>query len=109
MFLELKSERGRLTDSQVDWLNALTGQKEPVEHWRSRDDIPDGYAFHPVGGWTGVWAAGDWQILVAVVRPRHKEWVLEVFEMTDKKLTPRVGDRVLTPGLTGTYIGMGHR
>ena len=34
VFLELKAERGRLTDSQVDWLNALTGRKNPIEHWR---------------------------------------------------------------------------
>lgn len=76
--LELKSERGYASEQQVGWLNALSGQKAPAEHWRSRDEVPDGWAFHAVGGWAAAWAAGDWQMMVALVRPRHKEWVIEV-------------------------------
>lgn len=77
-FLELKSEKGRPTDQQVDWLNALSGQRDPIEKWRSRDEVPNGQAFHANGGWCDVSMAGDWTVLVALVRPRHKEWVMEV-------------------------------
>ena len=37
MFVELKSERGKLTDAQRDWLDTLTACGQDVRVWRPRD------------------------------------------------------------------------
>ena len=75
-FLELKSERGNVTDEQAQWLGHLCNGPVMVEDWRSRGDTPDGAALHVVGGWNDLDVAGDWMTLVAVIRPRHYDWTV---------------------------------
>ncbi len=77
VFLELKSEKGQASDAQVAWLNEMVDYTGP---WRSRGEVPDGAAFHVRGGWSDLQDAGDWMILVALARPRHKDWILEMLK-----------------------------
>jgi len=77
--LELKSDKGQVKDDQLVWLNQAIGHPRLTkDDWRSRGSIPDGAACHYNGGWTDLERAGSWHILVAVVRPRHKDWAIEV-------------------------------
>ena len=70
-FLEVKTEKGSPSADQVRWLNALSGLEL---EWRSRGVVPDctpdpyssgePWPFFPHG--------------VAVVRPSHWHWIMEV-------------------------------
>ena len=85
-FLELKSEKaGPPSHEQVTWLAELCGGDIPPnrELWRSRGEVPDGAAFHLLGGWTPLEHTGDWRTIVAVIRPRHYEWLIRL--LTDSR------------------------
>ena len=68
-FMEVKTEKGAVSDDQKMWLDALAGEER---EWRSRGSDPDftpkdngePWPFYPHG--------------VAVVRPRHWAWIQEV-------------------------------
>ena len=69
LFLELKSETGQVEPEQVAWLNELCGISDlTADDWRSRGAEPDGTA------WPST-QRGEWVTMVAVVRPRHLDWL----------------------------------
>ena len=74
-FIEVKTEKGYASDAQKAWLNEMVDYDG---EWRSRGDVPDGAALHLVGGFAPLDELGDWTILVCLVRPRHKDWLLDV-------------------------------
>ena len=77
-FLEIKSETGQVSPEQLQWLAHLSGRGKPKpDQWRSRGAVPDGVAAL-AGSIVSLDAAGDyWTTLVALVRPRHWEWIME--------------------------------
>jgi len=90
--LEVKGEKGQISEGgynkkgqwvtgQLEWLNQAVGDlRLTKDDWRSRGAIPDGAACHYNGGWVSLDRAGSWHVLVAVVRPRHKDWILEILK-----------------------------
>lgn len=76
-FLELKSEKGQASDVQLSWLAELSSGRPNKDLWRSREDTPDGAALHRLGGWADLRHAGDWIRLVALIRPRHYDWIVD--------------------------------
>lgn len=79
LFLELKSETGQVEPEQVAWLNELCeGEGLTVDDWRSRGESPSGW-FYDLGydpEWRPWESSGEWfRVGVAVVRPRHLDWL----------------------------------
>lgn len=81
LVLELKTETGRVSPDQAMWLSTMTSQPRVAELWRSRGAIPDAHVLTD-RGWMRLavqpgMLAGPITVpmLVAVVRPRHWEWV----------------------------------
>ena len=80
LFLELKSETGQVEPEQVAWLNELCGISDlTADDWRSRTTPPSGFLWDR---WNGdkamrpeVAPIAPWLKLVAVVRPRHLDWL----------------------------------
>jgi hypothetical protein len=64
-FMEVKSEKGSVSEDQRAWLNAMSG-RVTSERWASRGERPS-LEMHD-----------GWSVGVVVVRPRHWEWILEV-------------------------------
>ena len=66
-FLELKGRDTPLKPHQVRWLNNLAGVDKSLAWWNAdeSDDVPN----HVTRG-----NDSGWDVLVAVVRPRHVEW-----------------------------------
>lgn len=76
-FLELKGTKTKLEVHQVVWLNALAGTLTltggSLAWWDADHEGTPNYAIR--GNETG------WDVLVAVVRPRHELWVKATFAM----------------------------
>ena len=77
LWVELKTEKGQASPAQIEWFDELVGTHSRLDDWRSRGEVPDGWADHRVGGWTPAADAGDWFRMVVLVRPRHFDWLVE--------------------------------
>lgn len=64
-FLELKTNSGRLSEPQIEWLDSLAGVSVG---WDSKLDVPP----HTTKG-------DPWDILVGVLRPMWRKWFESTF------------------------------
>lgn len=73
-FLELKSDSGRLSGDQVEWLNNLAKVSREPAFWNGKHDVPP----HVVRADDGE----PWDVLVGVLRPRWAKGGSGWFETT---------------------------
>lgn len=80
-FIELKADDGHIDEQQFWWLEELSGcdcTEFDKQLWASRTAVPKARMLTSEG-----WVVGadppstDWHVLVAVVRPRHRDWIVK--------------------------------